>query len=391
MKTSNHNVLHIIPSFAKKHGGPTTFLSDLIIGLSQENIHCEIATSDDDGNAGHLANDAPERSIVGHHYFKKKFNTYTYTPAMAPWLNANIFQYDLVHIHGLFSHVGAMAGRFCRQHNIPYLVTLHGMANQYGMRHKPVRKFVSFNLLERRLLAGAEIIHMTSESEQNDFATFNIKTKTHVISPGIKPVASVEEIPLEHLGISDAASICIFMGRLHPIKNIESIIKALSKKGLENHHLLMCGKGDLFYEQKLKNFACQCGVEKRISWLGFVEDKKKNSLLASSDVFIQPSFSESFGMAAIEAASFGLPCVLSHHVASGEDLEKASIATLVDTTADDIAKGILSATHLKNETFKNRSMTYIQKYYGLSSVAKSMADLYNDIIKNSVSTAAAKQ
>ena len=54
MSHSKYNVLHIIPSFAKKRGGPTTFLTDLISGLSLENIDCDIATSDDDGNAGHL-------------------------------------------------------------------------------------------------------------------------------------------------------------------------------------------------------------------------------------------------------------------------------------------------------------------------------------------------
>ena len=391
MSHSKHNVLHIIPSFAKKHGGPTTFLTDLISGLSLENIDCDIATSDDDGNAGHLAVDAPERSIKGRHYFKKKFNFYTYTPQMAPWLNANLPAYDLVHIHGLFSHVNAMAGRLCRQHKIPYLVTLHGMANKYGMRHKPIRKFISFNLLERQLLEHAAFVHLTSEREKTDFSKFNIKTTTRIIPPGVKTVMKGNKIAPHDLGIPNDASICIFMGRLHPIKNIESIFSALAEPSLENHHLLMCGQGDAHYEEKLKHFAHQCGVENRIKWLGFVGEENKFNLLASSDVFIQPSFSESFGMAAIEAAAAGVPCVLSHHVANGKNLETASIATLVHTSSDSIAAGILSATKLKNDQFSLKSMAYIQKHYSLSNVAKSMADLYNQIINNSVSEAAVKQ
>ena len=153
----------------------------------------------------------------------------------------------------------------------------------------------------------------------------------------------------------------------------------------------MCGQGDAHYEEKLKYFAHQCGVENRIKWLGFVGEEDKFNLLASSDVFIQPSFSESFGMAAIEAAAAGVPCVLSHHVANGKNLETASIATLVHTSSDSIAAGIVSATKLKNDQFSLKSMAYIQKHYSLSSVAKSMADLYNQIINNSVSITAVKQ
>ena len=310
---------------------------------------------------------------------------------MAPWLNANLSAYDLVHIHGLFSHVNSMAGRLCRQHKIPYLVTLHGMANKYGMRHKPIRKFISFNLFERQLLERAAFVHLTSEHEETDFSKFNIKTTTRIIHPGVKTVMKGNKIAPHDLGIPNDAPICIFMGRLHPIKNIESIFSALGESGLENHHLLMCGQGDAHYEEKLKYFAHQCGVENRIKWLGFVGEEDKFNLLASSDVFIQPSFSESFGMAAIEAAAAGVPCVLSHHVANGKNLETASIATLVHTSSDSIAAGIVSATKLKNDQFSLKSMAYIQKHYSLSSVAKSMADLYNQIINNSVSITAVKQ
>jgi glycosyltransferase involved in cell wall biosynthesis len=394
MTNNPPHILHVIPSLAQIHGGTTASVLEMITGMEQQGMRCSIALSDDDGKGRRLPINAPERALAHRHYFPKRFDHYTYTPQMAPWLDAHLADYDLVHIHGLFSHVNAMAGRKCRHHGIPYVITLHGMANHYGMNHKRFQKWVSFHLLERRLLEQAEAIHLTSRREEQDFLDLKINTPRQMIPLAVAPIeeSKADEMPAAHpilaLDRAETGPIILFMGRLHPIKNIEALLTALTEPGLEQHQLLIAGTGDAGYTQELKTLAQNLGLEARVHWLGFVTGAAKSTLFARADVFIQPSFSESFGMAAIEALSSGLPCVLTHGVANADDLNPAGLAALVDVTAPEIASGLLKATGRKTPDFIRKAKAHIEAHYSRSALAKAMAGFYDQAMRHSTSSMA---
>ena len=380
-------VLHIIPSLAAIHGGPTTAVIEMMEALNAMGFSNAVALSDDDGRRRRLSADAPERQIKDRFYFPKQSDFYTYTPSMAGWLNTHVTNFDLVHIHGLFSHVNILAGRACRRHNIPYLITPHGMANRYGMRHKRLRKMISFRLFEQRLLNQAHMVHLTSLDEARDFADLNISTATRIIPLAVRSVsgnttATKADAKSRQKDKSRPYQI-LFMGRLHPIKNIEAVIAALAQPDMSYYHLHICGEGAPKYVNQLKAYAEQLGVAEQVTWRGFISGSEKVRLFTKSDIFVLPSFSESFGISAIEALSAGLPLVLSRHVANAETLANAGLAKVTDTSDAEIASGFRQVSKWKDKAFMAKAKAYFSNHYDKSIVLKSLAMLYDDILDKS--------
>ena len=373
----NLNILHVIPSLAQVHGGTTSSVLEMIDGLVEQGLHCDIALSDDDGAGRRLPADAPVRQIAGRYYFPKYLDFYTYTPAMAPWLAARVSAYDLVHIHGLFSHVNGLAGRICRKHDIPYVVTPHGMANRFGLRHKPLRKFLSLRLIERSLLEHARLIHLTSRTEERDFGDLALNAEAKMIPLAVAPVPNGNPDALPPgAAVRPGDYLCLFMGRLDPVKNLEAVLDALAMPRLEHFHLLVCGGGNSDYVSGLRLRAKRLRIEDRITWLGFVSGSRKADVFAAADIFVQPSFSESFGMSALEALSAGLPCVLSRYVANVDDLVGADLAISVGTSARSVAAGIVSAAEWKTSSFQSRARLHVLSCFDRLSISEAMSEMY---------------
>lgn len=74
--------------------------------------------------------------------------------------------------------------------------------------------------------------------------------------------------------------------------------------------LWVVGRGDEGYVASLKKLASAIGVDKRISWFGFVEEDRKFELLGRAHVLVAPSVKEGWGLTVPEAAFVGTPSVV---------------------------------------------------------------------------------
>ncbi len=379
-------VLHVIASLSPRQGGTTSALLQMIDGLRVhrgDQVRCEIATSDDSGPGLRLAEHATERCLPERHYFAKRTDIYGYTPDMAPWLVAHLRSYDLVHIHGLFSHVNGLAGRACRRLGVPYIVTPHGMAGRYAMSRKAVRKRVSFALVERRLLEGAAAVHLTSRAEEREFAHLGLKTPVLRIPLTVLPMPEgrAEAFRAKHPELAAGQS-AVFMGRLHPIKNLESAIDALALPAATGWRLIVGGDGPDAYVARLLARAMARGVEGRICWAGFVNGDERADVLAAGDVYLQASLSESFGVAAVEAVSAGLPCVLSENAALANDLAEAGFAVSVSPfDAEAMAAALARAAKLKaaDPRYAQRARRFVETSFSPARTSDALVAAYSSV------------
>ena len=95
----------------------------------------------------------------------------------------------------------------------------------------------------------------------------------------------------------------------------------------------------------LINSSAYEGLSRYIIFAGFLKRNEVNALLSTSDVYFMPSISEPFGLTALEAAHFQVPCVLTKQSGASEVLSAALTADYWDT--DLFAKHIISL--LQNE------------------------------------------
>lgn len=103
----------------------------------------------------------------------------------------------------------------------------------------------------------------------------------------------------------------LFVGRLTRQKGPEKFLEIASKV-LErdpNVRFIMAGSGDYF--KRLLEESSYRSIGNRFHMTGFLNPEKLRYLLSVSDVYCMPSVSEPFGLSAVEAAQFGIPCVIS--------------------------------------------------------------------------------
>ncbi len=110
----------------------------------------------------------------------------------------------------------------------------------------------------------------------------------------------------------------LFVGRLERLKGVEVAIRALALLRDRRHddvRLLILGEdsheGEESEKERLKAIASEVGVRDRVDFVGSVAHHELPYFYAAADVCVMPSYSESFGLVALEAQACGCPVVAS--------------------------------------------------------------------------------
>jgi glycosyltransferase involved in cell wall biosynthesis len=105
--------------------------------------------------------------------------------------------------------------------------------------------------------------------------------------------------------------------------------------------------------------------------------------LAGADVFVLPSYSENFGIAAAEALAAGLPCVLGEGVAIANDVVQAGAGIAVGTDAASIAQGLrrIIADHESLPALSANAVRLARERYSIEAMGASLTRLYKDILR----------
>jgi glycosyltransferase involved in cell wall biosynthesis len=143
--------------------------------------------------------------------------------------------------------------------------------------------------------------------------------------------------------------------RLHPNKRLDAAIRLLA--GQPSWRLALAGQGP--DEARLRHLADQLKVMDRVHFIGEIAPQRVGEFLACLDVFVFPSQAETFGLAAVEAANAGIPCVVTdlpalREVLSFEGKPAALFVGASDTaTLADAVSRILADQALSGELRRN--------------------------------------
>ena len=105
--------------------------------------------------------------------------------------------------------------------------------------------------------------------------------------------------------------------------------------------------------------------------VGHVEGSAKTSVFACADVFVLPSHSENFGIAAVEAMLAGLPCVLTPGVAIAREAASAGAAVLSQPAPDALALtiGNLLRNEIERRAIGERGRRFATEAYSTTAMA----------------------
>jgi glycosyltransferase involved in cell wall biosynthesis len=134
----------------------------------------------------------------------------------------------------------------------------------------------------------------------------------------------------------------LFLSSLWPYKNAEGLIRAFSILGAElaNHQLVFVGgDSDPAYGRMLREMCRNLGLADRAVFCGRVPHVDAPLFYRNADVFVYPSFNETFGLTILEAMACGCPVVTSNISSMPEIAGDAAL--LVDPGDPDAMAGAI--------------------------------------------------
>lgn len=359
-------------------------------GLVQAGLDVHVATTDDNG-PDHLQvilGAEVEEEGVSYWYFPRQIRFYTFSWPLTCWLAEHVREYDVVHIHALFSYAAVPAAYYARRYKIPYIVRPLGVLNRWGMqnRHSWLKK-VSFPFIEQQIIRGASVMHYTSEQECLEAAEIGVRQR-HVIIPNATDIPrNVEHIPTGtframHPELADRL-IILFLSRVDPKKGLDLLLPAFAKvyAKFARAVLVIAGDGEHEFQLQLQREAARLGITAQIYWTGFLDGETKWAALRDADLYVLPSYSENFGISVVEAMACKVPVVVSNQVAIHREISAARAGIALPCKVEDIAMAILQllSDHQRRMNMGIEGRKMVEKYFMPVSVLTALRKLYNEI------------
>jgi glycosyltransferase involved in cell wall biosynthesis len=244
---------------------------------------------------------------------------------MAAALATNVPDFSAIHLHSVFLWPTYAAASVARRVGIPYVLAPRGMLVPELVRQKSrLAKSLWISLIERRNIAGASAVHVTSGVEARDLAALRLSARRVAIIPNgidVPPDRLISSacVSNEKRGSGERTVLCL--GRISWKKGLDRLIMAM--RHAPGAHLVLAGNDDEGCTPQLENIARQCGVEERTHFIGPLHGDAKWRAIANADVFALASHSENFGVAVLEAMACGVPVVVTPQVGLAETVARS--------------------------------------------------------------------
>ncbi|NCR72361.1 MAG: glycosyltransferase [Microcystis aeruginosa LG13-12] len=384
-------ILQIVPSISLVYGGPSQMVLGLSAALAQLGQDVTIITTDSNGDTGQAPLDVPLGVPVSQngyqiYYFPcSPFRRYKFSLDLFTWLANRAKDYDIAHIHALFSPVSSISASIARYHQLPYILRPLGTLDPADLQKKRQLKQIYANFLEKPNLAAAAAVHFTSQQECQTAERFNIKTKDIVIPLGVD-FFNPQALPVTGFDLPENKPIILYMSRLDPKKGLDLLLPSLERlleKGLDFHFVLAGGNPqDPEYENRIKNQIERSILGKNTTITGFVTGEVKNSLLARADLFVLPSYYENFGIAVAEAMAAGIPVVISDRVDLHPAVAAAAAGWVTACQLEDLTNTLAMAItnpEIRQQRGKN-ARDLVLNQYSWSAIAEQLLTVYQNLV-----------
>ena len=293
------------------------------------------------------------------------FNFQPYELALSTKLVEVVKSYsiDLMHVHYAIPHAYAayMAKKMLKDQGfiVPIVTTLHGTDITLVGNHPFYKTAVNFSINK------SDIVTCVSQSLKEDtFEQFDITKEIEVIPNfiDISKYRTQQQKCLEENYKFNDELIITHVSNFRPVKNIKNVIMVFNNIQKEiSYKLVMIGEGP---EKEMAEQLCKdLSIDNKVEFLGNSDQVEKN--LCHSDLFLLPSNTESFGLAALEAMASRVAVISSNagglseiniqgetgYLTDSNDIESMSRYAISILKNPDMLEKFKNNAFLKAETF----------------------------------------
>ncbi len=376
-------ILQVIPFFAPKFAGSVAVLYQLSRSLSEIGHDVTILTSDFEFDAKYA------QEIEGYGVKLVSFQTianiglFIYTPSMKPWVEKNIQDFDVVHLHNFRSYQNTIVSDAAIKNGIPYIIQAHGSVLPF-FEKRNLKKMYDF-IWGNQILRNATTLIAVSKIEREQYLEMGLpESKIEIIPNGID-FSEYETLPergkfRKKYNIGFDEKIILYLGRLHKSKNLEFLINSVSNilKQQKGVRIVIAGPDDGALDTLIKQIK-QLRIGNDVLFTGPLYKKEKIEAYVDADVLVYPSVIEIFGLVPFEAIMCGTPIIVSDNCGCGEIVAAAQCGYLVQM--DNVSALKEQIQYVLNNTEEAavlvlRGQSYIKKNLTYHSILGMVLEVY---------------
>lgn len=220
-------------------------------------------------------------------------------------------RHDLIHLRGLWGFPSYATARL-RHFGAATLISPEGMLDPWALSQSSVKKRAALFLFESENLRRATAFHALNNAELKHIRDFGLRSPVAIIPNGVDNPTRIVDSER-----SVKPRIILFMGRIHPKKGLLELIEAwagalsITPELSHTWQIQIVGWDDGGHESALRNKINRLGLSESIIFRGSLYGDAKERALREASAFILPSHGEGLPISVLEAASYGLPVMIT--------------------------------------------------------------------------------
>ena len=242
---------------------------------------------------------------------------------------------------GLWLPQNHFVAKFAWARGLPLIISPRGMLSARALQVSRWKKRLAWLAYQKSDLKSATLLHVTSEAEGDDCRKRGLTQPIAVVPNGIDvpPVSSRAANPNSQM------QTVLFLSRLHPIKGLKDLVEAWGRARPGGWRMVIAGPDEEGHQKEIEDQVKTLGLSGQFDFVGPVGDKEKWKLYANADLFVLPSYSESFGQVIGEAMAAGVP-VITTRATPWQKIELNHCGWWIETGVEPLTKALQAATQI---------------------------------------------
>jgi len=385
-------ILHVYHIYPAIMGGVSTAVYQITKTLSKRGHEVDVLTTNAYFNGERRFENEKGINVYRFMLFSERLSKQNIVmPNMefVSWVKKMIRRYDCIHLHGYRNLYNIIIHHYARKYGVPYILQARGSLPRIITKRR--LKWVYDIFVGYRLLRDASKVIALTQTEAQQYRDMGVPEEKIAIIPNGIDLSEYTNLPPKRsfrkkFYVDDDKKIVLYLGRIHKIKGLDILVRAyayvVNKLGVNNVLLVIAGADD-GYLGELEELLSQLRMTNNVLLTGPLYGKDKLEAYVDADVFVLPSWYDTFPNVVLEAYACSKP-VIASNVGSISDIVLHGKTGLLfkPGNVQELAEAIVHMlAHLEEaRDMGHRARKLVEEKFSIDKVVESLEALYEEIL-----------